>query len=247
MRPQERSLKFVPASVFAILLLSFAAQIGLHWQQPNSAIAARQLPTPLPAELLRAASFGEDLAAAKLLMLWLQNFDNQPGLSLPFSALDYTNLAAWLKRVLELDPQAQYPLLAASRVYSEVPDLEKQQLMLDFVEDEFKRDPNRRWPWMAHVVYVAKHRMKNPQLALHYARSLSAHAVGPEVPHWAKQMEIFVLEDMGELESAKVLLGGLLDSGKITDPNEQWFLSNRLAEINRRVGRIDPTKNEPKR
>ena len=41
---------------------------------------------------------------------------------------------------------------------------------------------------------------------------------------------------MGELESAKVLLGGLLDSGQITDPHERWFLSQRLAELEARLG-----------
>lgn len=235
MRSEERSLKSVPASVFALFLISFGTQLAFHSYQPDVTLEARQLPKPVSLELLRAAGLGEDVVAAKLLMLWLQSFDNQPGLSLPFAALDYGKLTGWLGRVLELDHHAQYPLLAASRVYAEVPDLAKQRLVLDFVEREFKRDPNNRWPWMAHAVYVAKHRMKDPQLALHYARSLSEHALGAEVPHWAKQMVIFVLEDMGELESAKVLLGGLLDSGKITDPHEQWFLSKRLAEIEQRV------------
>jgi hypothetical protein len=242
MRANERSLKFVPVSVIAILALSLAAQIGFHSRQPNASIEARQLPMPMSEDFLRAASFGEGIAAAKLLMLWLQSFDNQPGISLPFAALDYARLAGWLQRVLALDPQAHYPLLAASRVYAEVPVLAKQRLILDFVEQEFKRDPNRRWPWMAQAVYVAKHRMNDQPLALHYARSLSVHAVGEDVPHWAKQMVIFVLEDMGELESAKVLLGGLLDSGKITDPHEQWFLSNRLAEIERRSSQTEADK-----
>jgi hypothetical protein len=83
-------------------------------------------------------------------------------------------------------------------------------------------------------VYVAKHRLNDTHLALRYARALARHADGPQVPHWAKQMVIFVLEDMGELESAKVLLGGLLASGKITDPHEQRFLSKRLFELEER-------------
>jgi len=33
-------------------------------------------------------------------------------------------------------------------------------------------------------------------------------------------MRIFILEDMGELESATVLLGGLLASGEVADPRE---------------------------
>ena len=35
-------------------------------------------------------------------------------------------------------------------------------------------------------------------------------------------------------QGAKVLLGGLLDSGEISDPHERWFLSQRLHELEAR-------------
>ncbi|HCN90147.1 MAG TPA: hypothetical protein DIT28_13380, partial [Oxalobacteraceae bacterium] len=57
------------------------------------------------------------------------------------------------------------------------------------------------------------------------------HATGSQVPDWAKQMEIFLLEDMNELERAKILLGGLLHSGQITDPHEIRFLEERLKQL----------------
>jgi hypothetical protein len=41
-------------------------------------------------------------------------------------------------------------------------------------------------------------------------------------------MHIFLREDVGELESARALLGGLLDSGTVTDPQEFRFLMERL-------------------
>ena len=71
-------------------------------------------------------------------------------------------------------------------------------------------------------------------LALRCARALREHATGPKVPNWARQMEIFVLEDMQELESAKILLGGLLESGQITDPQEMRFLQERLKQMSAR-------------
>ena len=48
-------------------------------------------------------------------------------------------------------------------------------------------------------------------------------------------MEIFILEDMNELEAAKVMLGGLLATGRIRDPEERRFLEGRLEEIERRL------------
>ncbi|HSB49660.1 MAG TPA: hypothetical protein VLD15_09100, partial [Burkholderiales bacterium] len=49
--------------------------------------------------------------------------------------------------------------------------------------------------------------------------------------NWARQMRIFILEDLGELEAARVLLGGLLASGEVTEPKEIHFLMERLKEL----------------
>jgi hypothetical protein len=100
--------------------------------------------------------------------------------------------------------------------------------MLDLVYRQFLLDPNRRWRWLAHAAIMAKHRLHDLGLALRYARAINQRATSAEVPHWAKQMHIFVLEDMGEHETAKLLLGGLLASGAITDAHEARFLTQRL-------------------
>jgi hypothetical protein len=177
---------------------------------------------------LKLSSFGEPVALAKLLMLHLQAFDNQPGIAIPLLNLDYTQVEAWLGRILELDPLGQYPLLAASRLYGEVPNATKQRQMLEFVYQRFLEDPNRRWPWLAHAAIIAKHRLKDLPLAQKYAQAIRLRATGPAVPHWATQMDVFILEDMNERDSAAILLGGLLESGQITDTNELRFLTDRL-------------------
>jgi hypothetical protein len=48
-------------------------------------------------------------------------------------------------------------------------------------------------------------------------------------------MEIFIREDMNELETARMMIGGLLESGKITDRGELNFLDGRLHEIEERL------------
>lgn len=225
----ERDIRHVPRSVIVVLLATLAAQVLLHAFEAPATARIRPLPQPPRAELVQALGFGDHVTIAKLTMLWLQSFDNQPGISIPFAALDYARLIRWLEVIVDIDPLAQYPLLAASRIYAEVPDPARAAAMLDFVERAFLDDPNRRWPWLAHAVYVAKHRLHDPERALRYATALAEHAT--EAPEWARQMRIFVLEDMGEIEAAKVLLGGLLDSGRVTDPHELWFLSRRLADL----------------
>ena len=166
-------------------------------------------------------------------MLWLQAFDNQPGISIPYRELDYPVVIAWLDDMLELDARGQYPLFAASRLYSEVPDEARQRLMLEFVYRKFMEDPDLRWPALAHAVYMAKHRLHDLPLALRYARALTDYVSDTNVPYWVRQMQVWVLEDMGELEDAMILLGGLVESGTIKDPHELMFLRLRLQQLER--------------
>ena len=55
-------------------------------------------------------------------------------------------------------------------------------------------------------------------------------------------MRIFLLEDLGEAEAAAVLLGGLLESGEVTDPKELHFLTQKLEELRAAEKSSPPTK-----
>lgn len=227
---REKPLSAVPKPVFALLMLGLFLQLALHANHAGPAISQKPLPAPPPSRSLDLASLGEPVALSKTLMLWLQGFDHQPGISIPFLQLDYDHLVGWLDRIVYLDPKGSYPLLSAVRIYSEVPDENKKRQVLDFVHREFLQDPAGRWQWMAHAVYVAKHRLQDKQLALQYARDLRQNTTPQTAPDWARQLELFVLEDLGDLESAQILLGGLIESGEITDQREIDFLLSRLGK-----------------
>ena len=219
-------MRRVPRWILVLLMATLVAQIAWH-AQPAAQSAARGLPVAPPAEVLRLSALGEDAAAARLLMLYLQGFDAR--------GLDYGRLTAWLGAGLALDPLSAYPLFLAARVFAETPDAAASRLALEFIYQAFARDPNRRWPWLAHAALLAKHRLKDLPLARRYASAVQRQTTSPDVPLWAKQMEIFILEDMNELEAARILLGGQLEHGGIQDPNERRFLEQRLRELEQRV------------
>jgi len=231
----QRAVTFVPRPVLALLAVALLAQIGLRAGSAPPHAKAEDLPQAPSIATLRLASFGDPIALAKALMLYLQAFDYQSGSRVPYRNLDYGRLEDWLARILELDPRGQYPLLAASRLYAEVPVEAKQRRMLEFIYRQFLLDPDRRWPWLAHATVIAKHRLKDLPLALRYARAIQRHAVGKDVPLWARQMEIFILEDMNELEAARLLIGAYLESGTIKDPAELRFLDQRLRQLEART------------
>jgi len=232
---KDRPLKDVPVSVKVFLLFALAIQLLWHSMQEPMVAKAEDLARPLSTRTYVMSSLGEPIAASKFLNLWLQAFDNQPGASISFHQLDYPRLTEWLDTILELDPEGHYPMLVAARVYGSIQDHEKQRIMADYIFYKFNEDPNKYWRWLAHVVITAKHELKDNELALKYAHALAEKATGDNVPYWAKDMKIIVLEDMGEVEAAKILVGALIDSGEITDPYELNFLAHKIAILEEKM------------
>jgi hypothetical protein len=225
----------VPAWVLGLLAASLCAQLAWQTTRGAPARAASDLPPAPAAQVLRLAGFGEAAALARLAMVWLLAFDSRAGNVMPYQNLDYERLAAWLDAILALDPRSNYPLFAAARLYAENDDPDKARRMCEFVFAKFAADPNRRWPLLAHAALIAKHRLGDLPLARRYASALQRQTTDPTMPSWARQMEIFILEDMNELEAARVMLGGLLATGRIGDVEERRFLESRLEALERRL------------
>jgi hypothetical protein len=232
---RERPVTDVPRWMLALLCLALALQLWVGASRPPPVAAAEDLGLPPGDSTLRLASLGEPAALGKLLMLYVQAFDYQAGTRVPYRNLDYDRLEAWLSRATALDPLGQYPLMSASRLYAEVPDPAKQRKMLDFVYRGFLADPNRRWPWLAHATIIAKHELKDLPLARKFAVALQTRATAPNVPVWARQMEPFILEDMNELEAAKILIGGMIASGQVRDQRDLELLERRLKLLEERI------------
>lgn len=242
----QRPLRTVPRGLLAMFVIALIAHGALRFFAPRPVAVAAALPAPLPVAVLRAMSVGEPQALSQGLTLYLQAFDNQPGISIPFASLDYARVSAWLKSALALDPLANYPLMMASQLYGQINDVERQRSMCEFVHREFLERPDARWRWLAHCAIMARHRLNDMPLALRYAEEIARHA--GKASGWARQMRIFLLEDMGEIERATVLLGGLLAGNEVSDARERHFLTGQLEALKRRppVAPAPPAQNVEK-
>jgi len=230
----QRSTRRVPKMVIGLLMLSLGIQIVWHQNAPEPSVQIQALTKPPQLELLRIFSLGDPIVAAKILMLWLQAYDSQAGKVFSYQQLNYNSLQKWLEQILHFDPKSQYPLLAASHFYSMIGEPHKKRQMLEFVYQQFFIDPATRWRWLAHAAILAKHRLKDLPLALKYAEAIAAHAT-PDMPYWAQEMRLFILEDMGELERARLIIGGMLANGQITAPDEIKFLNEKLLALEKQI------------
>lgn len=231
----ERPVSALPAWLPWGLALALLAQVLLALAPGARPRNASDLPPSPSGPALRAAAFGEPAALSRLAMLWLQSFDSGSTNETAYRDLDYGRLTGWLGAIQDTDPRSHYPLFAAARIYAEVPDPARARQMLEFVYREYLKAPQQRWPALAHGALLAKHRLQDLPLARRYAAAMQAVAQDPGVPLWAKQMEVFILEDMNELEAARIMLGGLLAAGQVTDPGERRFLQGRLEELEQRL------------
>ena len=234
---QVRPLSAVPKRVLLLLAIGLSAQLGWHFSHPPLPPVAANLPQPPTLATLQLASFGEPIALSKMLLLYLQNFDDQPGVNAPFWHLDYPRITTWLGLTLQLDPPGQYPLFLASEVYGDIRDQAKQRLMFEFVYHQFFINPNQRWRALAYAAIKAKHQLNDLPLAHRYAEAIRLNATAPEVPDWAKQMDIFILEDMGQYDNALSLLDALIQSGQVSNRGELELLQGRRDSIAAKVNR----------
>lgn len=235
---RERALSAVSRGVMGLFAAALLLHGVLRGLEPAPVASAQALPEAPRHIALAALSLGETQVMALFTALYLQSFDNQPGISIPYVQLDYVRVSQWLGQILSLDTTTQYPLMMASQLYGQVPDAGRQRAMCEFVHREFLARPNARWRWLAHCAIMARHRLKDMPLALTYADSIAKHAGAAS--GWARQMRIFFLEDMGEAERAAVLLGGLLAGNEVTDPKEQHFLTERYQALKKSAENSTP-------
>ena len=237
MTARARPLSAIPVWIIVLLLAGLAVQVT--WQVGRSGPEAHRIdlpPAPSPL-LLRAASLGEPELAARIAILYLQAYDLRGDNAVPYQYLDYARLIDWLRAIVQTDPKSAYALFSAARIYAENPDRAKCRAVLEFLHETFEHDPERRWPWLAHAALIAKHRLRDLPLALRYARAIDGSVRDPRAPLWAKHMEIFILEDMNEIVAAKIMLGGLIASGRIVDTSELLLLHERLEALKEKLPR----------
>lgn len=236
MKTTQRSFNQLPVFIVTGFLLMLLLQLGYHHFYKTSLLPSfTQLSRPANAGLYQGLAMGSDRLWSYLLLLKLQLHDNQKGQHVNYRQLDYHVLSQWLMTLYELNPQSDYPAFLASRVYSQVDDPQKIRIMIDLIDDLFQRDPQQHWRRMTEACLLAKHQLRDLNLALQLAQKLAALPDTFEFPFWARDMQIVLLDELNQDESAQLLISSLLQSGTIKDRDEIHFLENRLLKIQQKL------------
>jgi hypothetical protein len=215
-----------------ILLAALLAHGTLAWHHRTLHAGWPGVPSPPSGALAPLLTLGDDQLFYRSAAFGLQNMGDGGGRTTPLAHYDYGRLEAWLRLLDELDPQADYAPTLAGYYFGQSPVPDDLRRIVAYLRTIGARDPTRHWRWLAHAVYLARHRLHDVALALEVARDLAGLA-GSEAPLWVRQMPAFVLADVGEREAARDLLETILATDRNLSDGEivfmRHFIDQRLA------------------
>lgn len=236
MKRAERPFKSVPSTLLVCFLIMLTIQLSTaQLSQSQSEFAYKPLPEPFTFTSYRIASIGSDRLLSYLLAMRLQLHDNQAGKHIRYDQLNYRVLVDWLDQIVALNRQSEYPVMLASRVYSQTGDEKKLRMIVGFIQRCFAQNPQLHWRRMTEATILVKHKVGDLELALSMAEQLSSQPADVIMPHWARDMQFILLGEMNEFEAGIAIIVTLLDDGSITDADERRFLKVKLLEFQQKL------------
>lgn len=221
------------ALLLAGFLLFLAAQV-LLWFHLRPIRPSMAIVPPLPTERsVKAFSLGDGQFYFRLLAFRLQNAGDTFGRNTPLKDYDYAVLEKWFFLLDTLDAKSNYVPALAGYYFSQSQHPEDVRHVITYLEHNYESDPQTKWWWLAHSVYLANHRLKDKELALRLAYKLGTSPA--EMPFWARQMPAFILEQMGERQQSYLIIKNILDTAKDIPPGElsfmEYFIRDRLKYL----------------
>ena len=214
-------------------------QIYLHQSATQQVEAIyKPLPTPFASTVYRGLSMGSQQLFSYLLAIRLQLHDNQAGRHIRYSQLNYSVLVDWLDQIYQLNRQSEYPMMLASRVYSQTRDKARLRIILEYIDRTFLQNPQLHWRRLAEATVIAKHQLEDLPLALQMAEKLSNQPESIKMPRWARDMQFILLGDMNEFETAITIIVALLESDAVKDPDEARFLNEKLLYFQQKLSEL---------
>ncbi|TAN44569.1 MAG: hypothetical protein EPN26_16710 [Rhodospirillales bacterium] len=203
-----RALAWPHPATWALLAL-MGVQLGV-WNWGRTLSGQEEIvPAPPPPQVFTIMALGDAQYLFRVMALQLQNFGDSGGKVTPLAEYDYQRLGGWFRALDDLDPVSDYVAVTAAQYYGMTPKRADVVHVVAYLREHARKDPARNWRWLAHAVYLARHRMKDNALALEVAQELAALPV-PDLPAWTKAMPAYALADLGEREAAVALLSAIL-------------------------------------
>ncbi len=213
----------IPRKALAAVLAAFCLQ-ALYWSQTRELRAGWEGVPPAPsAQVAHALALGDGQFLYRATAFALQNMGDEGGRVTPLKDYDYQRLGQWFALLDRFDPRAEYLPVLVGYYFSQSQKPEHVRIVIAYLTRIATRDPEHNWRWLAHAVYLARHRVGDMNLALDLAYRLAA-LDAPGLPIWTRQMPAFVLAEVGDKEAARDLMEVIMESDPNLAPGEIDFM-----------------------
>lgn len=219
----------IRVAALLVVLAAAIAQMGLWWKTRTLFPRAAVLTEPASPSEIDLLSLSDRQFFYRSRTMDLQTAGDLGGNVTPLTQFDYALLYRWFTLLDGVDQRSQYLPTLAGYYYSQTLNTEDVRHVVRFLREHVRHDPRRKWRWLAHAVWLARHRVNDQALALEVAAELAALDV-PGIPVWTKQLRVFILADVGEKEAARDLLQAILGSDPTLAREERYFMERFIEE-----------------
>lgn len=198
--------------VTIVMLVALAAQI-FYWSKTYKIGPQLGIVSPVPSDIeAEALAFGDRQFYFRMQALNLQFMGDTWGRSTPLKDYDMKMVYRWMKFLDKYDPKSNMLPSAAAYYYSKTQNPHDVVYMLDYLEERSFADPEYNWWWLSQSIYLANAVLGDKERAVKIAAVL--RTVKADVPIWARQMEAFLREDMGEKDKAADIMCDAIKNSK---------------------------------
>ena len=225
-----------------VVLFSVLLQIGI-WTKTSEILPKLEvIDSPPSLAEAKIEALGDTQLAFRTLAFNLQNSGDSFGRFTSLKNYDFKLVAAWLHLLDQLDHRSNFAPSIASYYYSNTQRKADNKYITEYLSAHYDHDPARKWWWMTQAVSIANFKMGDKELALKYSKKLADAEV--EMPFWAKNMGVFILEKMGEKEQAYRLIKEIMEN---TDKYSEEDLNFMRYFVKERLGFLNKSLEEEKK
>lgn len=196
---------------YALFVALLAAQITF-WNHSRHVLPEMKIVPDVPGkDVVKALSLGDEQFYFRVLALEIQNAGDTYGRFTPLKNYDYSKLGAWFHLLDTLDNRSDFIPSVATYYYGQTQNVPDVRYIVDYLYDYASWRPEQKWWWLIQAIYLANHKLEDPDLALKVGQPLlDAHGI----PLWARHFPAFIYEQKGEPEQALYVMEHVLESVK---------------------------------
>lgn len=224
-----------------ILFLLLVANIAFWFSVRGVQARWNNVPPAPDKQYAALYGLGDESFSYRLNGLMIQNLGDTGGRVTPLDEYDYEALTRWFFVQDHLDPYSDYTPYLAAYYFGGVQKPSKLMPMIGYLENVGLRPFKEKWRWLTQAIFLARFRMKDMDRALEMAHKLAAIDY-TDMPGWAKQMPVFIMNVQGEKKAAYAIMLEILRTSKETlHPSE--VLSMRVYMCTRLLSSEEAEQN----